>query len=320
MEKRLPVEDSTVEIKADWPEASKAARRIAAHANAARGDNILWLIGADEAKGVVGASPQELANWFPAVESEFESVSPSIQTVNITYESKGVVALCFDTSRAPYLVKNPAFGKPAGGPVQFEVPWREGTKTRTATRNDLILLLSPLSKVPKCDLLLGEIAVRETEPTLYFEATLYIVPMQDAPLTFPFHRCHVELGEPGGATSEDLRIRIDSVQRRREAERNWRTSIPITTSNMVVTPSPKVQVNTGNQIMEVTGDEIVIRSAGKILVYGQASAPRAFASHELEMKIILVDAVSENQLTLIGKFIQRAQQNVWVLDPGGRSM
>lgn len=43
-------EDSRVELKARWIEPEKAARQIAGHANAARGDKILWIIGLDEKK------------------------------------------------------------------------------------------------------------------------------------------------------------------------------------------------------------------------------------------------------------------------------
>ena len=39
-----PSEDARVELKAEWIEAQKAARQIAGHANAARGDPILWLV------------------------------------------------------------------------------------------------------------------------------------------------------------------------------------------------------------------------------------------------------------------------------------
>ena len=36
-----PVEDSRVELKAEWLEAEKAAPRLGGHANASRGENIL---------------------------------------------------------------------------------------------------------------------------------------------------------------------------------------------------------------------------------------------------------------------------------------
>ena len=46
------IEDSRVELKADWPKPKSAARRIAGHANAADSDSILWIIGLAEGKGV----------------------------------------------------------------------------------------------------------------------------------------------------------------------------------------------------------------------------------------------------------------------------
>lgn len=70
------VEDSRVELKAAWPDPQKAAGRIAGHANAVRGAEILWLIGVDEARGVVGADTNEMATWFPRVEGKFDSLMP----------------------------------------------------------------------------------------------------------------------------------------------------------------------------------------------------------------------------------------------------
>lgn len=48
VESRQPNEDARVEMKTNWIEHFKAARQIAGHANAARGDPILWLIGVDQ--------------------------------------------------------------------------------------------------------------------------------------------------------------------------------------------------------------------------------------------------------------------------------
>src|SRR5438067_1435880 len=92
------VEDVRVELKADWPEPVKTARRVAGHANAIAGEDILWLIGVDEAKSLVtGASPMELANWWPQVESQFDSIAPAFVPVNIPIDGKIVVALLFET-------------------------------------------------------------------------------------------------------------------------------------------------------------------------------------------------------------------------------
>ena len=59
-------EDSLVELKRVLPDPVKAARRIAGHANASRGEPILWLIGIDEEKGIVGINQEkDLADWWP---------------------------------------------------------------------------------------------------------------------------------------------------------------------------------------------------------------------------------------------------------------
>ncbi len=51
-----------------------------------------------------------------------------------------VVAMLFETDRAPFVVKNPAYGTVGGDPVSLEVPWREGATTRSARRRDLLRL------------------------------------------------------------------------------------------------------------------------------------------------------------------------------------
>src|SRR5438128_2592511 len=105
-----PTEDSRIELKAVWPEVRKAARRLAGHANASYGESILWIIGVDQkAREIVGAGGKELANWYPQLQKEFDgNVAPHlIADVNLTSDGKPVVALLFDTSNAPYVVKVP---------------------------------------------------------------------------------------------------------------------------------------------------------------------------------------------------------------------
>jgi len=122
---RQPIEDMRVELKAAWPDPVKAARRLAAHGNAARGDSLLWLIGVNEAHGVTGASFEELSTWHAKLKREFDELSPDMTPLNVSPPRGTVVALLFETSRAPFVVKNPE-----GGAVQFEVPWRDGNSTQ----------------------------------------------------------------------------------------------------------------------------------------------------------------------------------------------
>ena len=73
VEGHQPIEDSRIELKSIWPtDFSKAARRIAGHANAARGEPVLWLIGVDENTGVHGANHEEFTDWYSRIKSQFD--------------------------------------------------------------------------------------------------------------------------------------------------------------------------------------------------------------------------------------------------------
>lgn len=195
-----PKEDFRVELKTEWPEPQKAARQIAGHANAARGEPILWLIGVNEDKGVTGASQKELANWFTAVQSEFDSVAPSVIDLNIPVDELIIVALYFDTDRAPYVIKNPLFGNEKGGPISFETPWREGTSTRSARRADLIKMLIPVISLPEVEILGGELILSTyKQANWYWKLNLetYITPHIGYPCILPFHQCEASLELPG---------------------------------------------------------------------------------------------------------------------------
>jgi hypothetical protein len=199
-----PNEDSRVELKADWPlDMYKAARRIAGHANAARGEPIVWIIGVDQQKGVIGVGQTELANWYQQIQSQFdEGMAPSMTDLNIPVSGKTVVALFFETDRAPFVVKS-ANGS---GPIHREVPWREGTSIRSANRADLIRLLSPIQRLPEIEILGCELSIQpsstvvatkgrllnDTKPwNLELTVDLYIVPKCEDRIVIPFHRCQI---------------------------------------------------------------------------------------------------------------------------------
>ncbi len=190
-----PIEDSRVELKSEWIPAEKAARRIAGHANAASGAPILWLIGVDEEEGVVGARREDLADWYPQVRSQFDGLAPQLVDHDIPVGDKTVVALLFESERAPFVVKNPCFGKEGGGPVALEVPWREGTGTRSARRGDLLRLLSPLQGLPDFEVLGGDLVARrrtsEDGSVLqwWLRLELYVQPGGEDRIVIPFHRC-----------------------------------------------------------------------------------------------------------------------------------
>lgn len=139
-----PVEDSRVELKSEWIEPEKAARRLGGHANAARGDSILWLIGIDEKNRMLATiDPVEFESWFKSVQSHFDGFAPRLLLdVNIRIEGSTVVSLYFDTvHEAPYVIKSSKGGYP-----DFIVPWREGTRLRAARRQDLLSILVPIRR------------------------------------------------------------------------------------------------------------------------------------------------------------------------------
>jgi hypothetical protein len=78
--------------------------------------------------GVVAPDP---AVWRPAFASHFDGLAPSLVDLVVPRRDKAVLALLFETDRAPFVGKNPQFGS-AGVVIEREVPWREGTAVRSA--------------------------------------------------------------------------------------------------------------------------------------------------------------------------------------------
>lgn len=208
------VEDSRVELKREWPDQKKAARRIAGHANSCFGSDILWIVGLDEVEGVIGAQAEELANWWPKVCSYFDGVTPALTDILLPIYEKTLVCLLFETGRPPYLVKNPKYGSPGGGPVNWEVPWREGTSIRTATRNDLVRMLIPTLAQPEIEVLGGSGHLSQKEQnfpgdevvgkSLSFEVSTYIYPRVDSSVVIPFHKCQCVLSDDFGHNIDEF--------------------------------------------------------------------------------------------------------------------
>ncbi len=183
-----------MELKADWPEDSnKAARRIAGHCNASTGDHVLWLIGVEEVSGVVGANPTDMATWWSQVKSEFDGQAPYILDVSLSLAAGVVVALIFETDRAPFVVRNTVHGLPGGGPVVREVPWREGTSVRSATRSDLLRLLTPTSELPALEIYKAEASLwlnAKDGNRLIVTLAVYAVVSLGAAVVLPNHQAH----------------------------------------------------------------------------------------------------------------------------------
>lgn len=207
-------EDARVELKSDWPiDAARAARRIAAHCNSARGAEVLWVIGVDEkARDLLPLANVDLAQWWPSVQSQFDGLSPPCTDLVVPMSNGlSVVGLLFRADRPPFVVKNPVFNTPGlRDPVELEVPWRDGTRTRSAKRHELLSVLTPFLISPVVDLIWARVSASDRrsrmsihpespdERSWKVEAHIYITPMTDAPVTIPFHTCCADIRLHGG--------------------------------------------------------------------------------------------------------------------------
>jgi hypothetical protein len=192
------VEDSRMELKSMWPEAgAKTARLIAGHANAARGEEALWVIGVDEkGRTVPGVPPGDLSSWWAQTSSYFNEMAPTLRDLVVPVDGVNVVALVFDSSRAPFVVSTEG-----GGRVQREVPWREAAGARSATRSELIRMLVPQTRLPLVDLVDAELNYLPPQPPTktHFEwrLELWAFFAVEALTVVPFYRTRVDLTLPG---------------------------------------------------------------------------------------------------------------------------
>lgn len=211
MEQAGPTEDHRVELKSKWIEGNDAARRIAALANSAPDDTVLLLIGVDEkAASIIGVPRREMSEWWPQIESEFaDRVAPEPIPLNMERAGIPFVAIAFKTDRAPYLVKNEAFGT-KGHKIKWEVPYRIGNRTDTATRSQLLSLLWPALNLPQVELISAGVALYRPEQKkghvqkCVIDVQCYIVPRDGKTITLDARACSVtvEMEElklsPGG--------------------------------------------------------------------------------------------------------------------------
>jgi hypothetical protein len=191
-------EDDRVEFKSDWIEAKKAARRIAGAANAARGVDLMWIIGADPRRSQPFTDPPqiELAQWLPAVKACFvEAHTPVFRGFQVQVGSHACYALAFDSEEAPFLIKNPSKGTERTEVIEFEVPWREGTMTRSARRGELLSILYRRVPLPDFEVRSAKYRIhhgqeRQDEAVVKgaIDLEIYIVPRSTDPIVLPVHR------------------------------------------------------------------------------------------------------------------------------------
>jgi hypothetical protein len=264
-------EDSLVEIKRALPEDYKVARRIAAHCNASRGDTILWIIGADEKEGVVGWSAPDFADFLPRIWSFFDGCAPDCTEVALDYGGIPCTALAFSANRTPYLVKNPSFG--TGGVIEREIPWRDGTRVRTATRDEVIRLLLDRSVAPDIEFFRGEISQSQFIDAskapeagmipLVVHIEFYAMPRDDQPVIIPIHRISARLSDHGKEfTTDQLRGIVFWSEEGQRRDSRARAERSRTGGPVFPLPPPDDSVN-------CTGTEVIISRPAHVHLYAE---------------------------------------------------
>jgi hypothetical protein len=290
-----PDEDTLVELKAEWlSDTYKAARQIAGHANAASGESVLWLIGIDQKKGiVVGAEQKELANWYKQVESHFDGLAPSVTDINVPIDDKIIVALLFNTDRAPFVVK----AQPSSGSLTHEVPWRGNTSIRSAKREELVRLLAPLQRLPKWDILFGTLHCNPPSRSTAIASSptskihwrlrlkLYVIPVGDSRICIPHHRCSGVLSFPDFGIEAAVKL-------------------------IAMTPAGSYTVNVQTTLFDlmINGPGMIILTAEGSSIY-QGTVPRADCCLSLDLRT----ADSVHPVTVRASFIfDHAHGNRWI--------
>ncbi len=182
------VEDSRVELKSEFPDAAKAARQLAGHANASHAEHVLWIIGADEEAGTVpGVDHGELEQWIPQLEARFDELPPHLlMSLRVPWKEVYVSALLFDASRRPYVIRE--------GDRRL-VKWRRGDHTVDATRGDLLRLLVEEAGTPAFEVISGEIVAypEHDDPWLDLKLELYQERRLPSVAVCPYHRAEIRL-------------------------------------------------------------------------------------------------------------------------------
>jgi hypothetical protein len=248
---KLSNEDSYVELKTDWPPEADIARQLAGHANAARGEPILWLIGVKDGEEVCGISaPKDPGAWYQVVRSAFDGAPPDVQIVFVTWRDRQVCALLFETDNPPYVVKNTS-GK---GPFQHEVSWREGTLTRSAHKHELLKLLLPLQRLPQIEVQEATLTAGTADDPAYVSWNLtikaYVIPPKGVEIDLPFHKASFELWLNG---VRDVTISLTDRVRivpRESSENSSSPRITATASEITITGPGSIEIRCSGRSSE----------------------------------------------------------------------
>lgn len=263
------VEDDLVECKGEWPDPKKrsAARQLAGHANKAREEPILWIIGLDEkSHGLTSPSPVEFADWWASMSSCFDPPAPELEHHRVVSvgEHQTVTALRFLTDGSPYVIK----GGGQDGTLEREVPIRDGTRTRSARRDELLRLLVPAVGPPSAQLLSANLNAnyhpetqgRSGRTYLHLTATVFFQQpvVSTGVVMLPAHLMHARLDFDGNIGSLGGELRYSTGQGQSQPFYSGQQNQPI----VVTTPTILHGVDRRTDGVVITGPGSLTVSAG----------------------------------------------------------
>ena len=276
--------DATAAVYRSWPRPPVvAARRLAAQANAARGRDVLWLVGVDSIGLGPGADHSNCNDWLNAVLPFFDGLAPQVTALKIPLTPAAgkrpattMSALLVETSRTPFVVRG------GGRKGVLEVPWSDlaGGPIRHAGRLELIKLLTPLQDLPQLEILEAELTFYKNAHASYsnkatfrwtLDGSLYLLPNGDGRVIIPLHRCRGSLAgteqTPFSAAAADINFTADKN-------------------------SPSVRL---------TDSAILVEGLGRVFVYcsGSTNQPELPLQQPLSFLIDLVPAGSERAATAL---------------------
>jgi hypothetical protein len=178
-------------------------------------------------------------------------------------------------------------------------------------------MLSPLGKVPRLEVLDGHVSYiesdREKFPSgLTVNVGIYVVPLDNTSITFPFHKCTASIRAGNQIIDDDIAILMESQGAKQKRER--------TTSRFGVVPevgaATRVEVKAVSDPIESTRNEIVIRGCGRVEVIGFCEGNISTDYKELQFMLTLSEAVNDYRIPLAANFVfggTRERETMWTL-------
>lgn len=189
------LEDDVFEAKRQMPEIDKLAERIGGHANSAHRQPIVWIIGLNEkTHDLHPIGNVEPAHLEQQLASRFDGEAPRLKycrRIDVPHQRGGqVLALAFETSWPPYVLN-----RRVGGDWGLVIPFRQGTRVRSARRSEILELLYERTLAPRTRLLSGELSITKAgghQARLNGRA-LFILDPGSPPAFLPYSDMTVEL-------------------------------------------------------------------------------------------------------------------------------